>query len=592
MTQRPLASASVTALRNAAAAIVLSTLLVFITPALASAAGIDNFNRETYSYSSSLSLTSEAGLYQVMVLQSTDGALVHALHAANPALKILVYQHPYFSRASDPAAWSTCTSYQHDLVNHPNWFLHTASGQFVTTRGGGNYEMDPANPAYQQACLANAVHLAKTYGFDGVFLDDIAASSVWDLPAGVTPAAYPSNAAFQGAMTSLLNAASATLHANGLLVFGNLCGTVISPGLWQKWAAMTDGSEQESWTDPGTGIAADTWAWPHKLADIAWSEAHSKYTLLHSYNTSQSGGGFGLASMLLVAGGWSSYSTSNANYTSAESWYPEYTTAHQLGAPIGPYSKLANGVYSRKFQNGIVLVNPTAAPVASFSLGGGTYSSSGFGGASTLSMPATSDAILLNATPSLLSAPVATASPAISASPVVSTTVNAIPKFTGTPTPTYGYQWSRCTSTACSAIPGATGAGYVVQSADVGNSLRVAVTAVNSAGRTSANSSPSAIVPTPTFTLSASPSAVTVRRWSTGSFMITVTDHNGFTGFVTMSQTGNPPRGRPTFSPLTTATSTVFSVGTSTRSVGRWPIRITGTSGGRTASVTVMLTVT
>jgi hypothetical protein len=26
--------------------------------------------------------------------------------------------------------------------------------------------------------------------------------------------------------------------------------------------------------------------------------------------------------------------------------------------------------------------------------------------------------------------------------------------------------------------------------------------------------------------------------------------------------------------------------------VGRWPIRITGTSGGRTASVTVMLTVT
>ena len=61
MTHRPLASASVTTLRNAAAAIVLSTLLVLITPALASAAGINNFNRETYSYSSSLNLASEAG---------------------------------------------------------------------------------------------------------------------------------------------------------------------------------------------------------------------------------------------------------------------------------------------------------------------------------------------------------------------------------------------------------------------------------------------------------------------------------------------------------------------------------------------------
>ncbi|MEA2144626.1 MAG: hypothetical protein QOG59_213, partial [Solirubrobacteraceae bacterium] len=68
-------------------------------PASAGGSSVVNFNRETYSYSSPLSLTAEAKQYQVMVLQSTDGALVHALHAANPALKILVYQHPYFSRA-------------------------------------------------------------------------------------------------------------------------------------------------------------------------------------------------------------------------------------------------------------------------------------------------------------------------------------------------------------------------------------------------------------------------------------------------------------------------------------------------------------
>ena len=431
MTHRPLASASVTTLRNAAAAIVLSTLLVLITPALASAAGINNFNRETYSYSSSLNLASEAGLYQVMVLQSTDGALVRSLHAANPALKILLYEHPYVSRASDPAAWSTCTSYQNDMAYHQDWFLRTASGQYVVTKSGGNFEMDMTNPAYQQACMANAVHLAKTYGFDGVFLDDIAASSVWDIPAGVVPAAYPTNAAWQGALTSLLSVATSTLHANGLLVYANLCGTVTTPGLWQQWAAITDGSEQESWTDTGGGIAADKWSWPRKLADIAWSETHGKMAILHSYNTTQAGDAFGLASMLLVANGMSSYSTSNANYTSSENWFPEYTTAQQLGNPTGAYTQLANGVYERQFQNGIVLVNPSATAVGSFSLGGSSYNGAGVANASSLSMPGYSDDILLNAGAIALTAPVATAAPAISNIPVVNATVNAVASFAG-----------------------------------------------------------------------------------------------------------------------------------------------------------------
>ena len=82
--------------------------------------------------------------------------------------------------------------------------------------------------------------------------------------------------------------------------------------------------------------------------------------ILHSYNTTQAGNAFGLASMLLVANGMSSYSTSNANYTSSENWFPEYTTAQQLGTPTAAYTQLANGVYERQFQNGIVLVNPSA----------------------------------------------------------------------------------------------------------------------------------------------------------------------------------------------------------------------------------------
>jgi uncharacterized repeat protein (TIGR01451 family) len=54
---------------------------------------------------------------------------------------------------------------------------------------------------------------------------------------------------------------------------------------------------------------------------------------------------------------------------------------------------------------------------------------------------------------------------------------------------TYTYQWQRCTaaSTNCSSIGGATGATYQVTTADVGYALRVTVTASNSGGASSVN---------------------------------------------------------------------------------------------------------
>ena len=204
-------------------------------------------------------------------------------------------------------------------------------------------------------------------------------------------------------------------------------------------------------------------------------------------------------------------------------------------------------------------------------------------------MPGYSDDILLNAGAIALTAPVATAAPAISNIPVVNATVNAVASFAGTPTPSSTYQWSRCTTVGCNAITGANAASYLVQSVDVGHSLRVAVTAANPAGAISANSGQSAIVPTPTFTLSSTQSTVTVPRGSTGRFTIAVTDHYGFTGPVAMSESGNPMGATPSFSPASTATSTAFSLKTSARSRGTWAIKLTGTRGGHTASITVTL---
>lgn len=364
--------------------------------AAAPGTAVVRFNRETYAYSSPLSLTQEASRYQVMVLQATDGWVVPLLHAANPGLKILVYQHPWNSKATDPGALSVCTSYASDLASHPDWFLRDAAGNLIQNRNyPGDYLMDLGNAAYRQACLANSVRLAKQYGFDGVYLDEVNATTQWDLPAGTTLPAYPTVGAWQAAMGSLLAYAANTLHSQGLLAFGNVGGTWTTPGLWDFWSAILDGSEQEAWTGSTPGLAAGVWLWPSEIADVAWSEAHGKYTILHSYSTSEAGNAYGLASMMLVAGGHTSYSTANLNYTSSESSYPEQTTAQQLGAPQGGYTRLANGVYERVFARGIVLVNPTNSTVASFSLGGGAYTGSGLINARSLAMGPTSGYLLL-----------------------------------------------------------------------------------------------------------------------------------------------------------------------------------------------------
>src|SRR6266508_99091 len=102
-----------------------------------------------------------------------------------------------------------------------------------------------------------------------------------------------------------------------------------------------------------------------------------------------------------------------------------------------------------------------------------------------------------NGVPGTPSPPVNTSPPTISGTPQDGQTLTASPgSWSGTQPITYADQWQRCNSSGanCAPISGATSPTYAVTSADVGSTLRVAVTATNSAGSATASSNATAVV--------------------------------------------------------------------------------------------------
>ncbi len=125
----------------------------------------------------------------------------------------------------------------------------------------------------------------------------------------------------------------------------------------------------------------------------------------------------------------------------------------------------------------------------------------------------------------VLRAPSSTAAPVVSGTAQQGQTLTASTgTWVGTEPITYVYQWESCNSLGegCLDVSGATASTYTLAAGDVGNTLRVTVTASNTAGSASATSSASAAVSanstcTDTWTGASTGSWQTASNWSTGS---------------------------------------------------------------------------
>src|ERR1700678_1962532 len=101
-----------------------------------------------------------------------------------------------------------------------------------------------------------------------------------------------------------------------------------------------------------------------------------------------------------------------------------------------------------------------------------------------------------------------------------------------------------------------------------------------------------AVSATASFTLSDSPSSLSITQGSSGTSTITVTDVNGFTGSVTLAAAALPSGITAAFGTNPTTGSSVLTLtASSTATTGTSTVTITGTSGSLTATTTLALTV-
>ncbi|HEY6759984.1 MAG TPA: putative glycoside hydrolase [Baekduia sp.] len=333
-------------------------------------------------------LTTTAKRSSYVVLQAWDTAKAAQLKAANPNVTVLMYQNAsaMAKGAGAGGVYSSGVGMEQADTAHPDWFLKDTSGKRIT-EGGYDwlYMADVGNASYASTWAANVLARLNSGPWDGVFMDDVNTTAAYHTdPSKI--AAYPNDASYQAATRALLAIAGPRIRAAGKLAIANIGSWSENPTVAKDWLQFLDGGMDEmfvKWSaTPGVGYrpAID---WKTQINAIQAAEAMGKRYLA----VTQAGGDdtqaqlYGWASVLMAANKTTAY-LAGTNYNADPTWLPEYD-AH-IGDPAGAATALGNGAYTRKFSNGLVVVNPSGSTVkVAF---GGAYSGSGLTNATSATL--------------------------------------------------------------------------------------------------------------------------------------------------------------------------------------------------------------
>jgi hypothetical protein len=302
-------------------------------------------------------------------LQPWEGAKAAELKAANPNLKVLVYQNlGAMSQGIGPNGLSSSgVNYAEADTAHPSWFLTGGSGERLAFEDfKWLWAADVGNPEYQHLWAANVIRLLRSGPWDGVMMDDTNTTNRYHFNPASKVSRYPTDAAYQGAVRSMLEYVGPAIQAVGKLAIPNMGSWSEYPGVVAGWLPYVSGGMDEmfvKWSKAAGQGYRGSHEWEAEVGEIATTESMGKVliAITQAEPGDVQGARYGWASTLLAGNGHTVFMASNG-HPGEETWLGDYETA--IGTPTGAAVPLGNGAWQRQFSNGLVLVNPTTSSLS------------------------------------------------------------------------------------------------------------------------------------------------------------------------------------------------------------------------------------
>lgn len=366
--------------------------------------------------------------YDVLIMQVWEYGRIAAVKALNPRAKFLAYKNMagvattadatglYNTGISKVEALATPAFFLVDSVTE----LPVAFSDFPDIFFG--YQ---GSAAYQNQWSSNVIRELRTYGFDGVFADDVndrylgsahlVSGALQDPTAA--PGATLTDAAYQAMTRAFLATVKPRFTDVGLLFVSNIANSV-PIGTWTDWISLVDGSTREFYTKFGTGDSSgNAPVYPAgintRFIDPDWvnqtpgfheaanAVGHGFLPIIYSAAADTKSMRYARASFLLD---WDNNGSrlsglcwDNAASPATDSYNVNWTAA--IGTPLGvKYNVGGTSYWARRFTGGYVILNATAS-AHTFDLTGSALTLQGGGAAGASVAIGAGEAMILTGTP-------------------------------------------------------------------------------------------------------------------------------------------------------------------------------------------------
>jgi hypothetical protein len=315
------------------------------------------------------STRNDYGRYSYVVVDRSHGRAVAGIPGTS-----LVYMS-----GADIARFNTGVA--HQRAEAKGWLLRDADGNLLEAADYEHVQLaDVGNRAYQQEWLRNTLAFLRTTKVDGVFIDDVMADIRSWSGRKEFPAKYPSQAAWETAMASFMQAVGPTLKAKGYYVLANADGYIhhdtrsdngsLTVNWWRRLAPSVSGLLTEYWVQNPNDYGQlrtegsewfNQWTGWQRLVSVAQRAGVDFFGFMYGASDDQRAMRYGKASFLLDwnrDGGAFVYTTTDGSNPYHAVW------ATDIGRPLRSKVQISPGVWRRAFARGVVVVNTTSQEVS------------------------------------------------------------------------------------------------------------------------------------------------------------------------------------------------------------------------------------